>query len=163
MSRTLHLLRHAEALPGHGGSADEQRPLSPRGRRQADALAVFAATLPIDLVLCSPALRTRETLAPLLASRSPAPRVTWSPTIYRSCVEGLIDLLLGTPPDIRSVLFVGHNPTISELVDALAGPTTFPGFSPATRVTLEIPVPWSELSEGRAAIVKRDVRAADLP
>jgi phosphohistidine phosphatase SixA len=80
-------------------------------------------------------------------------------------VEGLIDLLLGTPPEIRSVLFVGHNPTtISELVDALAGPTDdVSGFSPATRVTLEIPVPWSELSEGRAAIVERDVRGGRPP
>ena len=161
--RTLHLLRHAEAVSARGGQSDDLRPLSERGRRQATALATHTAALRIDAVVCSPALRTRETVAPLLACRPSDLPVLWPTAIYRSCVEGVIDLLLGTDPAVRHLLLVGHNPTISELVDALAGPGALPsGFAPATFVTLSFEGAWADLSEGRATLVAKDARAADL-
>ena len=61
-------MRHAKA--GNRGSwdgADEERPLSKAGRRQADALAELLHDEPIGRVVSSPYVRCRETLAPLAA------------------------------------------------------------------------------------------------
>src|ERR1700712_4658208 len=62
--RTLLLLRHAKSdYPP--GVADHERPLAPRGIREA-ALAgdwLRAHAPAVDAVLCSTATRTRETLA----------------------------------------------------------------------------------------------------
>ena len=64
--RRLFLLRHAHpaAMPAVGW-ADTDRPLTPHGRRQARELGGTLAQAGIELVLCSPALRTRETVEEL--------------------------------------------------------------------------------------------------
>lgn len=134
-----------------------------RGYRQAEKFAGIALSHTIDFVLSSPATRTRETIAPLLASARPTPTVVYEPKIYNTCVEGLIDILLATDAAHGSVLLVGHNPTISELADALAGPTNIPEtMSPATWVVLEFEGDWLDLGEGLAKLLTWDRRAADL-
>ena len=63
--KTLYLLRHAKSSWDHPGLRDHQRPLSSRGRRAAPAMGEHMAAqewVP-DLVLCSDAVRTRETWA----------------------------------------------------------------------------------------------------
>jgi 2,3-bisphosphoglycerate-dependent phosphoglycerate mutase len=57
----LDLVRHAHAV----WTPDEQRPLSPRGRRDAERLAGVLASCPIDAIYASPYRRARETVAPL--------------------------------------------------------------------------------------------------
>ncbi len=66
MSRLL-LLRHAKSDWGEAGLQDFDRPLAPRGQRAAAdmAKAISAAGMLPDRILCSPARRTRETLAAL--------------------------------------------------------------------------------------------------
>jgi phosphohistidine phosphatase len=75
--RLLWLLRHAKAAadPPAGGS-DHERPLAPRGRRDAAALGLrlragdlgFGAAAQPDLLLASTATRTTETAAKVVAS-----------------------------------------------------------------------------------------------
>jgi len=62
--RTLLLLRHAKSdYPP--GVADHERPLAPRGEREAKLAGNWlrAHAPSVDAVLCSTATRTRETLA----------------------------------------------------------------------------------------------------
>ena len=63
--RRLILLRHAKSSWDYADLADVDRPLSERGRTAARAMGSYLRAHPIrpDLVLCSPAARTRETLA----------------------------------------------------------------------------------------------------
>jgi phosphohistidine phosphatase len=63
--RTLVILRHAKATPYRGDDSDVDRPLTARGRADATAAGHWLAAhdLRPDLVLCSPARRTRETWA----------------------------------------------------------------------------------------------------
>ena len=62
--RELILLRHAHAEPATTGQSDLDRPLSPQGLAEAEAVARWLKEqgLVPDRVLCSPARRTRETL-----------------------------------------------------------------------------------------------------
>jgi phosphohistidine phosphatase len=116
----LIVLRHAKSAWPE--VADQERPLAARGRRDAPAAGRWLrdAGLVPDLVLCSPARRTRETwdlVAPFLAA--PAP-VRFEPRIYGADTDDLLGLLRDVPEAVRTLLLVGHNPGVQELSLALA-------------------------------------------
>jgi phosphohistidine phosphatase SixA len=113
MERQLFLLRHAEAEPWSPLGNDFSRPLSRQGKRHAEAVAGWA-TLNLempDTVLCSPARRTRETLAPLLAKWPRALATTdYVDSLYGASLDMLSTLAADAFSYSRRLLMVGHNP-----------------------------------------------------
>ncbi|WP_280396627.1 SixA phosphatase family protein [Nocardia carnea] len=107
MTRTLILMRHGKsAYPP--GIDDHERPLAPRGQREA-ALAgdwLRATQPPIDAVRCSTATRTRETLA---ATAVTAP-VEYDAGIYEAEADSLIESVRLTDPAVSTLLVIGHSP-----------------------------------------------------
>ena len=72
--KQLLLLRHAKAMPAEGHMADRDRPLAERGHRDAGLMgAAIAARFPLQRMLCSPSLRTRETMDGVAAAWRPPP------------------------------------------------------------------------------------------
>jgi phosphohistidine phosphatase len=115
--RTLILLRHAKSVDPDPYPTDLERPLSPRGRRDAAAAGAWLreqGLLP-DLVLCSTAVRTRETLQGL-ALTSP---VVFEHRLYLGPAHDTLELLRNGAPDVSTLLVIGHNPTLSMLSDLL--------------------------------------------
>jgi phosphohistidine phosphatase len=117
----LHLLRHAKSS-SKGDVDDLQRPLSRRGRETA---RLIGKHLPawvdrLDLVLCSSARRTRETLELVLAQLSPQPRRLIEDELYLASCEGLTQRLRRLNARDAHVLLIGHNPGLHELALALA-------------------------------------------
>lgn len=125
--KDLVLLRHAKALPAAAGQDDRDRPLGARGREDAAAMAgwLLGAGWRPDLVLCSPATRTRETLA-IVAATLPCPRRTEEPPLYLASRGDLRARIRAIDPACAAAMIVGHNPGLEELVAALAA-----GASPA--------------------------------
>lgn len=75
-----------------------------------------------DLILCSTAVRTRQTLAPLLKRlRSPAPPIALEAGLYLASETTLLLRLRELSDDIDVVLLVGHNDGIGQTAAALAG------------------------------------------
>jgi len=121
--RQLLLLRHAKAEIGTSGMRDIERPLAARGRSAAERMGRYLAKhdLPPDLVLCSPARRTRETweiARPAL------------PAVETRVLESLYDFgdgaaLLETAQreggTARRILLVTHNPATQQLALQLSG------------------------------------------
>jgi len=71
------------------------------------------------VVLCSSAVRTRETLdviAPVLGE----PEVLIEDGLYGASADGLLARLQAVPDSAESVLLIGHNPGIGDLALALA-------------------------------------------
>jgi phosphohistidine phosphatase SixA len=113
----LILMRHAEALPAAIDAEDFSRPLSDAGRVAAARAARKLADGPaIDRLLYSPALRTSDTAAIVAAALPLRP----------AQLEAVPELYLATPLRVRAViaarhggartlLVVGHNPSLSEL------------------------------------------------
>jgi phosphohistidine phosphatase len=122
VTRRLILLRHAKsAWPD--GVDDPERPLAERGRRDAPVAGLELAKIAIpDAVLCSPALRTRQTWQLVSQALDPQPAIRFVPELYGASVEELIDLLRLIPPDVGTAVVVGHEPTMSSTESALAGP-----------------------------------------
>lgn len=117
MKREVILLRHAHAEAGKPGQADAERPLSARGVEEATAAGHWLreqAVLPAR-VLCSPTLRTRQTLEQALG----AVDYTSEPRIYEASAGELI-ALIDDHADAARLLLVGHNPGFETLVALLA-------------------------------------------
>ena len=116
--RTLVILRHAKA-DRPNGVADLDRPLTERGHADAATAGAWLAARGYrpDLVLCSPAKRTRQTwraVATALAGSAPA-ETRYEPELYHGGVAEALDLVRTVPEEARTVLVVGHNPTLSML------------------------------------------------
>lgn len=158
--RTLLLLRHAKsAYPG--GVADHDRPLAPRGIREAglagDWLRANVST--IDHVLCSTAIRARQTLACIGVD---AP-VSYVERLYDADPTTVIDEINAVADDISSLLVVGHEPATSAVAVGLAGPS---GTKSAAVEAISAKFPtsgiavlhagdrWQDLAPGRAALVE---------
>jgi phosphohistidine phosphatase len=117
----LWLLRHAKSSWDDPGLADEDRPLAPRGERAADRMRQYleAENIAVDLVLCSSALRARQTLAHVLPALGTT-AVLIERALYTFDDDVLLDRLGHVSADVASVLLVGHNPAIHELAMKVA-------------------------------------------
>jgi phosphohistidine phosphatase len=116
-ARQLVLLRHAKA-ESPIGVADSERPLSARGRADARAAGAWLAGHPApELVLCSPARRTRQTWHAVATGLPDAvtPEVRYEPRLYTGGADELLALVRGIEGHITSALLIGHNPTLSQL------------------------------------------------
>jgi phosphohistidine phosphatase len=154
--RRLVLLRHAKS-DWPEDVADHDRPLAPRGRRDAPLVGrwlVRSGYLP-DAVVCSTARRARETweLAAAGLPAPPVPRV--ESRVYEATVLGLLMLVRELPDELRTVVFVGHNPGLAELAVGLAAPPPYPpaSFPTAAVAVLGIPGPWSSAGPGEARLL----------
>jgi phosphohistidine phosphatase len=122
--KTLLLLRHAKSAWSDPRLDDHDRPLSVRGERAAQAMAdhiARAAPRP-DLILCSTAMRTRQTLAPLLKRLgSPTPPVSLENGLYLASEDVLLAHIRAVADGAPTVLLIGHNDGIGQLAANLAG------------------------------------------
>ena len=120
---TLSLLRHAKSSWKNPAIPDRERPLNSRGRTDAPAMgrAMSERGIDPDLVLCSSAQRTVDTLALVLPELKIEPTVVYEDSLYRASPENMLNLLRGLQPGARSVLLIGHNPEIQALALELIG------------------------------------------
>jgi phosphohistidine phosphatase len=117
---TLYLLRHAKSSWDDPALADHDRPLAPRGRRNASALAehVRREAITPALVLCSTAVRARETLAVVLPAIDVEAEIRLEDGLYGASADDVLARLRSVTAE--SVLVVGHNPTLEDLAARLA-------------------------------------------
>ncbi|WP_447737654.1 SixA phosphatase family protein [Rhodanobacter soli] len=116
----LILLRHAEAVPIETSGDDQQRPLSARGEKEAQAAGLWltAHGLRPDRVLCSPTRRADETTRLALAAIDNAPVPQQANEIYDASPGELL-ALLDQHADADTIMLVGHNPGMERLVALL--------------------------------------------
>lgn len=152
----LWLLRHAKSSWDDPDMEDVERPLAPRGARAADRMREYldAEEIRPELVLCSSALRTRETLARVLPGLGPELTVRIEASLYSFDADALLQRLQQLPADVGSVMLIGHNPAMHELASLLAGggdrlDELRRGFPTAALGELDLGVgSWSELAPG---------------
>ncbi|MES5823889.1 histidine phosphatase family protein [Streptomyces sp. RG80] len=119
--RRLVVLRHAKSAWPEG-VPDHRRPLAPRGRRDAPAAGRVLAEadfLP-DLALCSTAVRARQTWDLASAQWGTPPPVRHDARLYGADVPELLEVVHEVPAEVETLLLVGHNPGLEELVLHLA-------------------------------------------
>ena len=120
--KTLLLLRHAKSSWSTSAQRDFDRPLNERGRRAAGLMGAYmqAKGLRPDIIYCSGAARTRETLSRL--NLTPAPPAMFKDQLYLASARRLLDEIHAASDAHGSLLLVGHNPGMEELSAALVDP-----------------------------------------
>jgi phosphohistidine phosphatase len=158
---TLYLLRHAKSSWTDRTLPDWERPLARRGHRDAKRIAEHLVQLEIapELVLCSSAERTRETLelvSPGLKAASTEVRL--EAELYAASAEKLLERIRAVPEAVASVMVIGHNPGLQDLALLLASDGAELGrlekkFPTAALATLTLAnTPWHSLSQADAVL-----------
>lgn len=120
--RVLLIARHAKSS-WSTGHTDHERPLNARGRADAPRVGRELAErgwMP-DLVLCSTAERTRETLAGFEEATGGPWSVRFVDRLYLPELRDLLAEVAALPDDLRTVMVLGHNPSCEEAVLRLTG------------------------------------------
>jgi phosphohistidine phosphatase len=118
----LYLLRHADAGDPEAWQGDDAvRPLSPKGRRQAERLGRLLAAVGFepDLIASSPKVRAAETAE--LAAAPLARAVTLDDRLASGAGLSTVDAILRDAGSVRRVVLVGHDPDFSDLLSTLVG------------------------------------------
>ena len=160
--RTLLVLRHSKSAYPEG-TADFDRPLAPRGLRDAVTLGTWIrdqGLLP-DFVVCSAAARARQTWE--LASD----QLAWGDgdgaverydeRVYHADAGDLAGIARETPPEVAILALVGHNPAVADLVRVLAGSAgltrdTALGFPTSAVAVLGFHGGWDQVAPGSGSL-----------
>ena len=120
---TLSLLRHAKSSWNNPALPDRDRQLATRGVTDAPLMGKAMAARGIDpeLVLCSSARRTRDTLALVLPELRVEPKVVYEDALYHASPETMLEMLGAVGPGATRVMLVGHNPELQAFALDLVG------------------------------------------
>lgn len=120
---TLTLFRHAKSSWDTPDLDDRDRPLNERGLTAAPLMGAFLREhdLKPDLVLCSTAVRTRQTLELASSGWQPEPRTKFEGALYLAEPTSLLDRVRRTASTVRHLMLVGHNPGLQILGLELIG------------------------------------------
>jgi phosphohistidine phosphatase len=158
--RTLVLVRHGKSSWDYDVN-DHERPLSGRGRRDAEALGRLLSqrSLRPDLVLCSTATRTKQTWDCAKSGGADAGEIEYLREIYHAWVPELLTMIREVPDEIHTLLVLGHAPGIPDLVEHLCVRTDSPDwtqmdskFPTSALAVVNVPGPWAELGKDRAEL-----------
>ncbi len=122
--KTVTLFRHAKSGEKDNPRIDDfDRPLADRGLKAAPKMGVAMRDRQLrpDLILCSPAARTRQTLT--LASAEAwdnPPTVLFEKVLYEATAQTMLGLLKELPENVGHVMIVGHNPGLQDLAAMFA-------------------------------------------
>ncbi|WP_375748709.1 histidine phosphatase family protein [Vibrio sp. HN007] len=147
----LTLLRHAKSSWDHPGLDDFLRPLNGRGYRQGENLSEHFP-LDIDVIWCSPSVRTYTTAQCLIQDRPELQdKLVLVDSVYEASTEDLLHALR-SGCDFKHIAMIGHNPGIELLASHLCGQTIT--FKTAHRALLNInSESWKSISYGNAELV----------
>lgn len=122
------LLRHAKS-DWPDGVPDHERPLAARGRRDAPAMGRWlrAEGYVPDQVVCSTALRTRQTWELVQPELGTAPATVFERRVYAASAQQLADVVGDASDAAKTLLLIGHNPGIEVFALALAGAASVDG------------------------------------
>ena len=121
MHKTLYILRHAKTETGAPHQDDHTRRLVERGIEAAQIVGayMFRQGIRPDKVICSDAVRTRETWAQIEGMYT-APNIEFTRKLYMASANEMLACLTTLPGTVKSVMLIAHNPGVHQLCLKLA-------------------------------------------
>ncbi|MBC7447433.1 MAG: histidine phosphatase family protein [Hymenobacteraceae bacterium] len=152
--KTLYLMRHAKSDQDYVDLADRDRPLAERGRRDAPFMAqqlLAREVSPLDLIICSPAVRTLSTATLVAKELDLEPlKIQVEDTLYEADREAYLDIISQLKSSLEEVMIVGHNNTITDVANYLS-PQFVPELPTAGIVCLRFDtLSWKNLARDSA-------------
>ncbi len=161
--KILLLLRHAKSSWRDEALSDFDRPLNERGKKAAHAIGRYIRKHKMmpDLVLSSPAVRARETTGIITTTAKLTAEIRYDQRIYEADPPRLVQVLSQIENNFCSVLLVGHNPGIEELISLLTGSSQHMPTAALAKIRLEGADDWSEISQAKA-ILELTIKPKDI-
>lgn len=121
--KKLYIVRHAQKEDEQIERDDYDRVLSPEGINDAKNMAQQFASknLPVDLIVSSPALRTKKTAEIFAEALNYKKTIMLNEVLYMAFVNELLETISYTFDTVDSMLLVGHNPSLTALAITLVG------------------------------------------
>lgn len=117
--KTIYIVRHAKAEDNSASGKDFDRSLTGKGIRTAEKMGKRLALMNVmpGIITTSPAQRALQT-AQIIGEIIKYPgEIIQNKTIYNSTAPSLIDIIKNTGKDIQSLMLVGHNPSLTDLLN----------------------------------------------
>ncbi len=146
--KTVLILRHAKSSWREAGLADHERPLNKRGKRDAPRMGrlLREEDLVPDLIISSSAVRARKTAQLVIEASGYDGELRLARELYAAEPEAYLEVLQILPETVTSVMVVGHNPGLEELLELLSGDWQRLPTAALAQVALELDA-WQDLSE----------------
>ena len=121
--KKLYIVRHAQKEDVQIGRDDYDRELSPEGEKEAKNIAQNFASknLPVDLIVASPAIRTKRTAEIFAEALKYKKTIMLNEVLYMAFVNELLETISYTFDTVDSMLLVGHNPSLTAFAITLVG------------------------------------------
>lgn len=121
--KTLLVLRHAKSDRSAHALRDHDRPLTPRGEADAPQIGTALAALDLvpDRIVTSTALRARDTTRLVTDAMGYGSEIVEETDVYGASVDTLLGVLRDCEDEAGTILLVGHNPGLEELICLLTG------------------------------------------
>ena len=121
--KTLLVLRHAKSSWDDPALDDHERPLNTRGRRDAPRMGEFVREYGLipDVVISSDALRARLTAESVAEAAGYTGEIVLDSRLYMAGPADILSLLPRVRENAETVMIVGHNPGLEQLVEQLTG------------------------------------------
>jgi phosphohistidine phosphatase len=162
--KTLLVLRHAKSSWDDASLDDHERPLNARGRRDAPRMGDLLRTerLVPGLIISSDAVRAHATAVAVAEAAGYGGEIVMEPLLYHAGPEDAIAVLQSVADaGADTVMIVGHNPGLEELVEQLTSESH--DLPTAALVHLTLPIDsWRELSADTRATLVRLWRPKEL-
>ncbi len=151
MRKELILMRHGKSDWGKA-LPDYQRPITKRGFRESAKVGLWLREqgLVPELLISSPAQRARDTAETIAANMDySVENILWNESVYMADVSELLDVIATTSDECASLMLVGHNPGLEDLLFYLTENLDIPEdgkvMPTATVAVLETESSWADI------------------
>lgn len=154
--KTVVLMRHADAYPSDFSGFEPDRSVSVTGLLQIEQVrtAGHAIWQEIDFILCSSLKRAKQTFQAIYSVVSPNTKVMFDDHLHQATSHELLDKIQWTPSFYNHLLIIGHNPGLSQFMDAIDSGSKILETCEAVILQADVPV-WQDVEFNRLQIVKR--------
>jgi phosphohistidine phosphatase len=164
-ARRLTVARHAKSGWKEPGQSDFERPLNPRGERDAPEMGrrIAAWSDRPTLVVASSARRSVQTTEALTAGWLPPALIEWQRDLYLASADQLLESVRELDPSHLHVMLVGHNPGLTDFVNRF-GDASLDNLPTCGIVRLRLWVPeWSDVGWGTAGLERIESPTSSAP
>jgi phosphohistidine phosphatase len=154
-------MRHAKSS-WQTSEPDHRRPLAKRGVRDATVAGEILAGYQLDIVLASSSVRTRQTWQTAELGGARCDDVQFTDTLYGAWPDSVVELLRELEESVGTAMILGHEPTMSSLIDALAEPSELADeasehYPTSALAFLEYAGAWADLEAEQMSLVRFEI------
>lgn len=153
--KTLLILRHAKSSWKHPELSDHDRPLNKRGKHDAPVMGrqLKEKRLVPDLIISSTAVRAKDTALVIADVVGYTKEIVFLSSLYAASPDAYIQAISHVAGDYSTILVVGHNPGLEELIEVLTG--DMHELSTCALAIIEMPIEkWSTLNRRQGKLIE---------